>query len=197
MPYRDFPARARANLGKLDPHRTTDNCQPRYEGRWQGAHALALKRPSPVDRASRTCFAIGGLRRECLSRHSPCEIVFIGRVNCMFNRIAVVGFDLAQISSSKSRRARPPHSKCIAPHQCPLWVISGHLQRKKPCPLYPRKRTFRHSAVRARTELLEFFHRHHGSNRVGNETILVGGMVQFIELFRTGFSVAAPCNLWA
>ena len=26
--------------------------------------------------------------------------------------------------------------------QCPLWVISGHLQCKKECPLYPRKRTF-------------------------------------------------------
>ena len=46
-------------------------------------------------------------------------------------------------------------------------------------------------------ELREFCHRHHGSNRVGNETILVGGMVHFIELFRTGFSVAVPCNLWA
>jgi hypothetical protein len=56
----------------------------------------------------------------------------------------------------------------------------------------PQKRTFRHSAVRAREELLELCHRHHGSNRVGNETILVGGMVHFIELFRTGFSVAAP-----
>jgi len=51
--------------------------------------------------------------------------------------------------------------------------------------------------VCARKELLELCHRHHGSNRVGNETILVGGMVHFIELFRTGFSVAAPCNLWA
>ena len=51
--------------------------------------------------------------------------------------------------------------------------------------------------VRAHKELLEVCHRHHGSNRVGNETILVGGMVHFIELFRTGFSVAAPCNLWA
>ena len=46
-------------------------------------------------------------------------------------------------------------------------------------------------------ELLEVCHRHHGSNRVGNETILVGGMVHFIELFRIGFSVAAPSNLWA
>ena len=25
--------------------------------------------------------------------------------------------------------------------RCPLWVISGHLQCKKACPLYPRKRT--------------------------------------------------------
>src|SRR5262249_34023473 len=24
--------------------------------------------------------------------------------------------------------------------ECPLWVISGHMHRKKPCPLYPRKR---------------------------------------------------------
>ena len=26
---------------------------------------------------------------------------------------------------------------------CPLWVISRHLQRKKTCPLYPRKRTLK------------------------------------------------------
>jgi hypothetical protein len=25
---------------------------------------------------------------------------------------------------------------------CPLWVISRHLHRKRPCPLHPRKRTF-------------------------------------------------------
>src|SRR5262249_47719431 len=24
---------------------------------------------------------------------------------------------------------------------CPLWVISGHMQCKRACPLYPRKRT--------------------------------------------------------
>ena len=56
--------------------------------------------------------------------------------------------------------------------------------------------SLRPRACRAHKELQEFCHRHHGSNRVGNETILVGGMVHFIELFRTGFSVAAPCNLW-
>jgi hypothetical protein len=25
--------------------------------------------------------------------------------------------------------------------RCPLWVISGHMQCKEACPLYPRKRT--------------------------------------------------------
>jgi hypothetical protein len=25
---------------------------------------------------------------------------------------------------------------------CPLWVLSGHLRRKRSCPLYPRKQTF-------------------------------------------------------
>ena len=27
-------------------------------------------------------------------------------------------------------------------NRCPLWVISGHLQCKTPCPLYVQKRTF-------------------------------------------------------
>ena len=76
----------------------------------------------------------------------------------------------------------------------------GHKQTfavQKGMSAVPPKGTFHHSAVRAREELLELCHRHHGCNRVGNETILVGGMVHFIEFFRTGFSVAAPCNLWA
>ena len=30
----------------------------------------------------------------------------------------------------------------LSASQCPLWVISRHLQRKKACPLCPRKRTF-------------------------------------------------------
>src|SRR5262245_20005119 len=33
---------------------------------------------------------------------------------------------------------------------CPLWVISGHMQCKTPCPLYPRKRhQMRHSGMSA------------------------------------------------
>jgi hypothetical protein len=57
------------------------------------------------------------------------------------------------VSSSK-RRPRPVdpwyceptiflHDRPIGPSQCPLWVISGHLQCKTSCPLYPRKRTVR------------------------------------------------------
>src|SRR5215472_19230649 len=29
----------------------------------------------------------------------------------------------------------------LRPGQCPLWVISRHVHCKRPCPLYPRKRT--------------------------------------------------------
>jgi hypothetical protein len=31
--------------------------------------------------------------------------------------------------------------------QCPLWVISGHSAVQSPCPLYPRKRTFKPRAT--------------------------------------------------
>jgi L-amino acid N-acyltransferase YncA len=48
----------------------------------------------------------------------------------------------------------------------------------------------------ARKGPLDFRHRHLGFNRVGNKTILMGGMMHLIELFRTGLSVAAPRNLW-
>jgi hypothetical protein len=44
---------------------------------------------------------------------------------------------------------------------------------------------------------LDFRHPHLGFDRVGNKTILMGGMMHLIELFRTGLSVAAPRNLWA
>ena len=30
----------------------------------------------------------------------------------------------------------------LVKRSCPLWVKSRHLQCKKACPLYPRKRTF-------------------------------------------------------
>jgi hypothetical protein len=49
----------------------------------------------------------------------------------------------------------------------------------------------------ARKGPLDFRHLHLGFNRVGNETILMGGMMHLIELFRIGLSVAAPRNLWA
>ena len=43
---------------------------------------------------------------------------------------------------------------------------------------------------------LDFRYPHLGFNRVGNETILVGGVMHLIELFRTGLSVVAPRNPW-
>ena len=43
---------------------------------------------------------------------------------------------------------------------------------------------------------LDFRHPHLGLNRVGNETILMGGVMHLIELFRTGLSVVAPRNPW-
>jgi hypothetical protein len=52
-------------------------------------------------------------------------------------------------------------------------------------------------ACGARKGPLDFRHPHLGFNRVGNETILMGGMMHLIELFRTGLTVAAPRNLWA
>jgi len=45
--------------------------------------------------------------------------------------------------------------------------------------------------------LLPFRHGHLGFDRVGNETILVCSVVHFIELFRAGPSVSAPCDLRA
>src|SRR5215469_17227300 len=37
---------------------------------------------------------------------------------------------------------------------------------------------------------------HLSFNRVGNKTILMGGVMHLIELFRTGLSVVAPRNRW-
>jgi hypothetical protein len=57
----------------------------------------------------------------------------------------------------------------------------------------PRRR----AACGARKGSLNIRHRHFGFNRVGNETILMGGMMHLIELCYTGLSVVAPLNLWA
>ena len=41
----------------------------------------------------------------------------------------------------RSNRVGPRANRRNAAPECPLWVKSGHLQRKHACPLYPRKRT--------------------------------------------------------
>jgi hypothetical protein len=48
------------------------------------------------------------------------------------SHVALTGASGARLALS-SNTLRP---------QCPLWVKSRHSHRKKPCPLYPRKRTF-------------------------------------------------------
>jgi hypothetical protein len=55
----------------------------------------------------------------------------------------------------------------------------------------------RSAACGASKGSLDFRHPHLGFNRVGNETILMGGVMHLIELFHIGLSVVAPRNLWA
>jgi hypothetical protein len=43
---------------------------------------------------------------------------------------------------------------------------------------------------------LDLRYPHLSFNRVGNKTILMGGVMHLIELFRTGLSVIAPRNPW-
>src|SRR4029077_4801714 len=47
--------------------------------------------------------------------------------------------------------------------QCPLWVMSGHVQCKTPCPVYPRKRTFAIHSIASRRECGYRRHRVKGS----------------------------------
>jgi hypothetical protein len=48
-----------------------------------------------------------------------------------------MGINIPEVERQKASKA------LHCDRQCPLWVISGHLRRKKSYPLYPRKRTFR------------------------------------------------------
>jgi len=79
--------------------------------------------------------------------------------------------------------------------ECPLCAKSGHSASQQDRALRgsPRRR----AACGARKGSLDFRHPHLGFNRVGNETILMGGVMHLIELFRTGLSVVAPRNLRA
>ena len=89
-------------------------------------------------------------------------------------------------------RFTPESGHSLRPSECPLWAISA-LAAKGDVVRQPR----RPAARGARKGPLDFRHPHLGFNRVGNEAILMGGMMHLIELFRTGLSVAAPRNLWA
>src|SRR6516225_7413739 len=79
--------------------------------------------------------------------------------------------------------------------ESPLCATNRHSasQQKRALRGSPRRR----AACGARKGSLDFRHPHLGFNRVGNETILMGGVMHLIELFRTGLSVVAPRNLRA
>jgi hypothetical protein len=75
----------------------------------------------------------------------------------------------------------------------PLRAIFGLVHRGKQATSFDNLL----GAQPARTGSLGFRHAHLGFNRVGDEAILMGGVMHLIELFRTGLSVVAPRNLWA
>ena len=63
----------------------------------------------------------------------------------LFCSIVHAGMPVADRPTS-SRTCRWVHEWLGSrPAVCPLWVISGHLQCKTACPLYPQKRTLRGS----------------------------------------------------
>ena len=51
-----------------------------------------------------------------------------------------------EAQDTASYRLKPALGRGTLRRRCPLWVISGHMQCKKACQLYPRKRTLRHSS---------------------------------------------------
>ena len=87
----------------------------------------------PRRKATRTCTDTAGVVRTV---HGEFMWPFTARVNektAPIERIAAVAI---------CRRLTA--ALCVTVKsdvRCPLWVISRHLQRKKACPLYPRKRT--------------------------------------------------------
>ena len=92
-------------------------------------------------------------------------------------------------------RFTPKSGHWLSALGCPLCAKSGHSASQQNRALHgsPRRR----AACGARKGSLDFRHPHLGFNRVGNETILMGGVMHLIELFRTGLSVVAPRNLRA
>jgi hypothetical protein len=66
--------------------------------------------------------------------------------------------------------------------ECPLWVKSGHVQCKRACPLYPRKRTFAADSVR------------HGRNMIDRGTALFV-MANTAPLSAPAYSHFTACGL--
>ena len=75
-------------------------------------------------------------------------------------------------------------------------IVLGGRRQLKDHRRRPRRLSVR-AAFSGHRPPLQFSHCHVGFDRVGNETILVSGVVHFIELFRTGPSIPAPRDLRA
>src|SRR5262249_35260199 len=81
--------------------------------------------------------------------------------------------------------------------ECPLCAKSRHSASQQNSALRGLSFDRRVGAqLEALKGSLDFRYPHLGFNRVGNETILMGGVMHPIELFRTGLSVVAPHNPW-
>ena len=55
----------------------------------------------------------------------------------------------------RSNRVGPRANRRNAAPECPLWVISRHVQYNSACPLYPRKRTF-DASIRSSRKLRDY-----------------------------------------
>jgi hypothetical protein len=91
--------------------------------------------------------------------------------------------------------------RLMASHRLSYGRCSGEVdisrRRSSAHPWASTPSRFRPRSLRFALTWLEFRYSHLGFDRVGNETILVCGMVHFVELFCAGCSISIPGNLRA
>ena len=85
---------------------------------------------------------------------------------------------------------RAPYGRCSGEVDISRCRSSAHPWASTPSRFRPR-------STRFALTWLEFRYSHLGFDRVGNETILVCGLVHFVELFCAGCSISTPGNLRA
>jgi hypothetical protein len=113
----------------------------------------------------------------------------------------------AKLRSSTWPRQSPTPSSMLPASACAIFLSSdfpaselgaSSNSRARITPLGHRNLPgFVRGHLRFALTWLEFRYSHLGFDRVGNETILVCGMVHFVELFSAGRSISTPGNLRA